>query len=94
MSIGTESRGEQLAERLGLTIIGPEGHDLKCACISCSSSDGMRVHRETGIAFCHVCQSSWSRLKLAIAIAAEFPAKAVQDCHLFIQIAAKPSKFQ
>ena len=49
--IGTQSKGEQLAERLGLTIVGREGHDVKCGCIACDSSDAMRVHRETGIAF-------------------------------------------
>ncbi len=63
-----QSRGAALAERLGLTIIGREGHDVKTACPCCDSSDGFRVHSETGVAFCFVCQEKFSRLKLATKI--------------------------
>ena len=57
--------GLQLAERLGLKVLGREGHDLKCACIHCSSSDAMRVHQETGVAQCYSCGSKWSPYRLA-----------------------------
>jgi hypothetical protein len=57
--------GRILAERLGLAIKGHEGHDLKCACIACDSSDGMRVHSQDGVAHCYVCKESWNRFQLA-----------------------------
>lgn len=47
--------GRLLAERLGLPIVGTEGHDLKVGCPFCPSSDGGRVHQEDGRFFCYVC---------------------------------------
>ncbi|HVX15107.1 MAG TPA: hypothetical protein VHC22_28200 [Pirellulales bacterium] len=61
-------RGALLAERLGIESLGRDGHNVKAACIACDSRDAMRVHRETGVAYCHACQASWSRLQLATAI--------------------------
>jgi putative DNA primase/helicase len=58
--------GRILAERLGLTVVGTEGHDLKCKCVACDSTDGMRVHVEKGIAQCYACKSSWSAYDLAV----------------------------
>jgi len=57
--------GRFLAERLGLKIIGTEGHDLKCPCIACDSSDAMRVHEKTGVSQCYSCNSKWSPYRLA-----------------------------
>ena len=50
--------GARLADRLGLKIVGTEGHDLKCACVSCDSSDAGRVHQDTGVFYCFACQKS------------------------------------
>lgn len=60
--------GALLAERLGMAVIKREGHDLVTACIKCSSSDGMRIHQDSGVGYCHVCNRSWSRLELATAV--------------------------
>ncbi|HEX4145155.1 MAG TPA: phage/plasmid primase, P4 family [Pirellulales bacterium] len=57
--------GRLLAERLGLTINGTEGHDTKGPCIACQSSDAFRVHQRTGVAHCHSCKGAWSALQLA-----------------------------
>lgn len=57
--------GAKLAERLGIISLGNEGHDLCAACIACDSSDGFRVHRQTGVAHCYVCKVDYSRLRLA-----------------------------
>ncbi len=65
MIANSAERGLILCERLGLPIIGREGHDAKCACINCDSSDGFRVHRDSGVAYCFVCQAKYSRLELA-----------------------------
>ena len=65
MIVDSRSRGAQLVERLGLTIIGQEGHNLKLACINCDSSDAFRIHRDKGIGYCHSCKSKYSRLELA-----------------------------
>ncbi|HEV3005316.1 MAG TPA: hypothetical protein VGX78_12695 [Pirellulales bacterium] len=40
--------GAQLADRLGINILGREGHDLKAPCPACRSTDGFRVHQDTG----------------------------------------------
>jgi hypothetical protein len=61
----SNSRGALLCERLGIESLGREGHDVKAACVACDSSDGLRVHTETGIAYCYVCNGHWSRLQLA-----------------------------
>ncbi|HUY32079.1 MAG TPA: hypothetical protein VMV69_04805 [Pirellulales bacterium] len=58
-------RGAQLVDRLGIAIIGREGHDLTAACPACKSSDGFRVHQDTGVAYCYVCQARYSHLELA-----------------------------
>lgn len=57
--------GEALAHRLGLPILGIEGHDLKVACIKCESSDAFRIHRDEGIGYCYSCQVGWSPLQIA-----------------------------
>jgi P4 family phage/plasmid primase-like protien len=59
------SRGIQLVERLGITILGKEGHDLKGPCIGCASSDAFRVHVESGVAHCYSCKGKWSPYQLA-----------------------------
>ena len=56
--------GRQLAERLGLKIIGDEGHDLKCACVVCESSHAGRVHQDTGVYYCYSCQKALSAFDL------------------------------
>ena len=61
----TREPGRMLAERLGLRIIGTEGHDLKGPCPSCPSSDAWRIHAETGVAFCYSCGAKWSPYLLA-----------------------------
>jgi hypothetical protein len=61
---GTSGAGRVLAERLGLTIIGIEGHDLKCGCPFCPSSDAGRLHRDSGVYFCYSCQRALSALDL------------------------------
>jgi hypothetical protein len=55
MSNFKKTAGVLLAEKLGITIIGTEGHDLKTACVSCPSSDAGRVHSETGVYYCFSC---------------------------------------
>lgn len=65
--------GERLCERLGLTVVGREGHDVKCACVACQSSDAMRVHTVTGVAQCYSCGRSWSPLRLVDAVQGEGP---------------------
>jgi len=56
--------GAQLADRLGLTILGEEGHDLKGPCISCDSSDAFRIHQDKGVAQCYSCSKAWSPFDL------------------------------
>jgi hypothetical protein len=63
--IAVREAGRELAGRLGVEIIGDEGHDLKCACVACPSSDAFRIHRETGLAHCYSCHVGLSRLQLA-----------------------------
>ncbi len=58
-----------LAERLGLRILGTEGHDLKCSCVVCESSDAARVHQDTGVFFCFSCKkalSAWDLCKVVL----------------------------
>ena len=61
----TGSKGGKLAEKVGLTIIGKESHDLKCNCPFCGSSDAGRVHRDTGAYFCYSCEKALSNWDLA-----------------------------
>ena len=56
--------GRRLAERLGLKIVGTEGHDVKTACVSCKSSDAGRVHVEKGIFHCYACKKSLNAFDL------------------------------
>ena len=56
--------GRALAERLGLSIMGTEGHDLKCGCRFCGSSDAGRLHADTGCYFCFSCQRALSPFDL------------------------------
>ena len=57
--------GRLLAQRLGLTIDGREGHDLTGPCIACDSSDAFRLHEDTGVAQCYSCSRAWSPFDLA-----------------------------
>lgn len=68
MATAMRNLGQELAERLGIVSLGIDGRDIKAKCIACPSSDAMRIHRESGVAFCHSCQSHWSRLELATAM--------------------------
>ena len=52
----TTRSGPTAGGRLGLKIIGTEGHDLKTPCVSCRSSDAGRIHADTGLYFCHSCK--------------------------------------
>ena len=52
--------GRKVADRLKLSIVGTEGHDLKSGCEFCGSSDAARVHKDTGAYFCFSCQKSLS----------------------------------
>ncbi len=56
--------GRILAERLGLEVIGTEGHDLRTACVSCQSSDAGRIHSDTGVYFCYSCQKTLNAFDL------------------------------
>ena len=60
----TVAPGARLAESLGLTIIGTEGHDLKVGCPFCPSSDAGRVDQVTGAYFCYSCQQKASGFDL------------------------------
>ncbi len=61
--------GRALVERLGLPILGLEsGHDLKLACLACGSSDGLRVHVDRGVGYCHPCGAKYSPARLALAV--------------------------
>jgi len=66
MNAATANRepGRALAERLNLSIVGAEGHDLKVSCPFCGSSDAARVHSETGIFFCFACQKGLNAFDL------------------------------
>jgi hypothetical protein len=77
--------GKALAERLGLTIVGTEGHDLKAACIICQSSDALRVHKDKGVAQCYSCSRSWSPFDLAKTVLGDHQAaiQAMVDVGLF-----------
>ena len=57
--------GVLLADRLGLRIHKPVGHDLAGPCVACSSSDAFRLHQHEGIAHCFSCNRSWSPFQLA-----------------------------
>ena len=57
--------GHKLADKLSLKIVGIEGHDLKVGCVACTSSDGGRVHEDTGAYFCYVCSKALSGFDLA-----------------------------
>jgi len=61
-------RGVVLAERLGIAILGREGHDLRCSCVCCTSSDAGRIHSDSGTYNCYACKAGLSRLQLAIQI--------------------------
>ena len=59
--------GRKFADRLALPVVGAEGHDLKCGCEFCGSSDAARVHKDTGFFHCYACQknlSAWDYSKL------------------------------
>lgn len=60
-----QGAGRLLAERLGLRIVGVEGHDLKVGCIACKSSDAGRVHAEKGIYHCYACGKNLNAFDLA-----------------------------
>jgi len=61
----TDGLGAALAERLNLSIIGNEGHDLKGPCPNCPSSDAFRLHADSGVAYCYSCGYSASAFQLA-----------------------------
>jgi len=63
-TLETKQAGLRLAERLGLKVIGTEGHDLKCACVSCQSSDAGRIHEDSGVYFCYSCQKALNAFDL------------------------------
>jgi putative DNA primase/helicase len=63
--IAVEHAGRILAERLGLNLPMVERHDLAGPCIACKSSDAFRVHRDTGVAYCHSCGGKWAPFDLA-----------------------------
>lgn len=56
----TREPGRLLAERLGMRVVGTEGHDIKVSCPYCPSSDAGRVHAETGVFYCHSCKAKSS----------------------------------
>jgi len=61
--------GRLFADRLALPIVGTEGHDLKCGCEFCGSSDAGRVDQNTAAYFCYSCNkalSAWDYLKLRL----------------------------
>lgn len=68
VSSPVQRAGERLAAELGVEIIKPEGHDLVVACVQqhCDSSDGGRLHADTGIYHCYVCNASRSPYQLAV----------------------------
>jgi hypothetical protein len=61
----TTGTGRALAENLGLTIVGTEGHDLKTACPFCTSTDAGRIHQDTGAYWCFSCHKGLSGYDLA-----------------------------
>lgn len=63
-SSSADTRGRALTERLGLTILGTEGHDIKVPCVSCQSSDAGRIHSETGVYFCYSCNRALNAFDL------------------------------
>lgn len=65
MSYSIPNLGQIMAERLGLTIVRREGHDLAGPCIACSSSDAFKIHQQTGVAHCFSCGRSWSPYQTA-----------------------------
>ena len=76
--------GRRLAELLGIEIIGHEGHDLKCACVSCQSSDAAGIHEDTGVYYCYSCQKSLSAFDLCKVVAGHEVAKKIMvDVGLF-----------
>ena len=86
MTTATTSReaGRLLAERLGLKVIGQEGHDLKCGCPLCSSSDAGRVHVDTGCFYCFACQKALNAFDLCKVVVGHDAAKRLMiDVSLF-----------
>lgn len=57
--------GRQLAERLGLRIVGVEGHDLRVECIVCDSPDKGRVHKDTAVYHCYRCGKALNAFDLS-----------------------------
>ena len=62
--VEVKGAGRALAERLGLKIVGTEGHDLKCGCPFCQSSDAGRIHADTGVYYCFACQKALNAFDL------------------------------
>lgn len=69
-----QDAGRTLAERLGIQIIGTENHDLKCACVSCKSSDAGRIHRDSGAYYCYSCSKALSPFDLCKVVLADHEA--------------------
>ncbi|MGA2034437.1 MAG: AAA family ATPase [Thermoguttaceae bacterium] len=82
--------GRILAERLNMTILGSEGHDLKTPCVSCQSSDAARVHQDTGVFFCYACQKALSAWDLCKVVLGDHEAakRLMVDVGLFQDLAA------
>lgn len=64
MTIAAKDAGRALAARLGLKILGIEGHDLKTPCVSCKSSDAGRVHVDKGVFQCYACSKALNAFDL------------------------------
>ena len=80
----TTTTGRQIAERLGVHILGIKGHDLKCACVSCKSSDAMRIHEDSGVSQCYACGKAWSAFDLCkVVVGHEDAIKIMVDAGLF-----------
>jgi len=62
--VEVKGAGRTLADRLGVEIVGAEGHDLKCGCPLCESSDAGRIHSDTGVYFCFACQKALNAFDL------------------------------
>ena len=61
-----QSNGHRLADLLGITVIGVEGHDLRCPCVKCASSDAGRIHHESGVYYCYSCKTGMSAYDLCL----------------------------
>jgi len=76
--------GRALAERLRLTVVGDEGHDLIVGCIACQSSDAGRVHVDSGIYHCFSCGKDLSAFDLTkIVLGHDAAIQAMIDAGLF-----------